>query len=122
MRKRLPYLIGFALILSIEIFIGAFVRDDFVRPYVGDILVTVLLCCLGRVLFPDRFSWLPAAVFAFAAVVECVQLIEIPALAGTIWGIILGSTFDLADIVCYGIGCAVFSVGEKQIRSFFSKS
>lgn len=117
MRKRLPYLIGFIVILAIEVCIGAFVRDDFVRPYVGDMLVTVLLCCLGRIIFPDQFPWLPAAVFLFSVVVECAQLIEIPALDGTIWAIILGSTFDLADIACYGVGCLVFAIITQILRA-----
>lgn len=108
MKKRTAYGIAFLLLLAVEILIGAFVRDDLIRPYVGDILVTVLLCCLGRILFPDRFRFLPAAVFAFAVVIECAQLIHIPALEGTIWGIILGSTFDWADLLCYGIGCLLF--------------
>lgn len=117
MRKRLPYCIGFAFLLIIEFLIGAFVRDDFIRPYVGDLLVTVLLCCLGRIFFPDLFAWLPAAVFGFAVAVECAQLIDIPALEGTVLGIALGSTFDLKDIVCYGLGCLVFAAGEKLLRS-----
>lgn len=108
MRKRLPYLIAFLVLLILEICIGAFVHDAFIRPYVGDILVTVLLCCLCRVIVPRRFPWLPAAVLAFATAVECVQLIHIPALNGTLLGIILGSTFDPADLLCYLTGCLLF--------------
>lgn len=108
MRKRIPYLISFAVLLGIEIVIGLRIHDAFIRPYVGDVLVAALLCCLGRVFFPDRFPWLPAGVFGLAVLVECVQLIELPALEGTLVGIILGSTFDPADIVCYLVGCALF--------------
>ena len=117
MKKRIPYLLGFAGLLIIEVCIGAFVHDDLIRPYVGDLLVTVLLCCLVRVIFPERCFWLPAAVFAFAVAVECVQLIQIPALDGTLLGVILGSTFDWADIVCYGIGCILFASADGVIRS-----
>ena len=117
MKKRLPYLLGFTAVLVIELCIGIFVRDDFVRPYVGDVLVTVLLCCLGRMVFPDRFPWLPAAVFLFAVAVECVQLFSIPALEDTVWGVLLGSTFDGADILCYGIGCASFVILDLLYRS-----
>ena len=112
MKKRTPYLIGFLVTLALEICIGAFVRDSFIRPYVGDVLVTVLLCSLGRTLFPDRFPWLPAAVLVFAAGVECFQLIDIPALDGTLLGIILGSTFDPADLICYTVGCLLFIIAD----------
>lgn len=116
MKKRLPYLISFLVLLGIEIYIGACVHDATVRPYVGDVLVTILLCCMGRILFPEGLPWLPTAVFAFAVVVECIQLIRIPALEGTIWGIILGSTFDWTDLVCYGIGCLCFAAAEGAAR------
>ena len=42
MKKRLWYLGVFGLILAIEVCIALFVHDDFIRPYVGDVLVTVL--------------------------------------------------------------------------------
>ena len=116
MRKRLPYLIGFALILGIEIYIGAFVNDNFIRPYVGDILVTILLCCLGRCIFPEKPLWVPVAVLFFSAAVEYAQLIDIPELDGTVLGIILGSTFDVWDMACYALGCIVFTVAESFIK------
>jgi len=116
MQKRFKYLISFLLILSIEICIGLFVRDNFVRPYVGDMLVTVLLCCLSRTLFPD-FSPAPA-VFLFSASVEGLQwfgAVEKLGLTNTVFGIILGSTFDWRDILCYALGCIVFASAEHLI-------
>ena len=112
MKKRAAYFWIFLGLLAVEILIGAFVHDRFIRPYMGDVLVTMLLCCLGRTLFSRDFSWLSAAVFGFSVIVECSQCIDIPALEGTLLGIILGSTFDWADILCYGIGCLVFSAAE----------
>ena len=116
MKKRIPYLISFFVLLIAEVLIGAFVRDEFIRPYVGDVLVTALLCCLFRCVKPEGLPLLPVWVLLFGVLVECAQLIEIPALDGTVWGIILGSTFDIADLVCYAIGCALFAVAEKCIK------
>ena len=116
MKKRIPYLISFIVLLIAEVLIGAFVRDEFIRPYVGDVLVTALLCCLFRCVKPEGLPLLPVWVLLFGVLVECAQLIEIPALDGTVWGIILGSTFDIADLVCYAIGCALFAVAEKCIK------
>lgn len=117
LKKRWPYLVIFGLLLALEIGIALFVRDDFVRPYVGDLLVTVLLCCLSRAVFP-RFS--PALpVFALAAAVEGLQWLGLTrrlGLDGTVLGIILGATFDWADICCYGLGCLLFWAVEKIIR------
>ena len=117
MKKRMTYLLSFLLLLAVEVLIGVFVRDDFVRPYVGDILVTVLLCCLVRAIRPEGLRWLPFGVFIFAVAVECVQLVKIPELEGTLLGIIVGSTFDWKDICCYAIGCLIFAVGEGFVRN-----
>lgn len=43
MKKRLWYLTAFVILLMVEICIALFVHDRFIRPYVGDVLVTVLL-------------------------------------------------------------------------------
>ena len=111
MRKRLPYLLAFVGILVIEILIGAFVRDDFIRPFVGDVLVAVLLCCLVKAVWPSA-KGVPLWVFGFCALVEAVQLLD-PAgllgLEGTPVQIILGATFDWKDILCYFLGCSCFA-------------
>ena len=116
MKKRLIYGSVFLLLLALEICIGAFVRDDFVRPYVGDVLVTVLLCAMVRAVVPEKYPWLPLGVFLFAAGVELIQLIPKPALDGTLLGIAIGSTFDPKDLLCYGIGCALFFLGERIVQ------
>lgn len=111
MKRRLPYLIAFAAILLIEICIGAFVHDRFIRPYVGDILVAVLLCCLAKTLFP-RLPLAALWVLLVCLSAEAVQLLQLPArlgLEGTVLEIILGATFDWKDLLCYTTGCAVFA-------------
>ena len=113
--KRTGYFIAFAVILLIEILIGAFVHDQFIRPYLGDVLVTVLLCCLGRCILPKAEKLLPLGIFLLALIVECAQLIHIPALEGTLLGIILGSTFDWMDLICYAVGCLIFRIAECAI-------
>jgi len=45
---RVFYVIGTVLLLCAELAIAWFVHDNVVRPYVGDVLVTVLLCCFCR--------------------------------------------------------------------------
>lgn len=115
--RRLPYLILFFVLLAVEICIALFVRDSFVRPYVGDILVTVLLCCLCRAVVPKFAPAVP--VFLFTVAVEGSQwlgLAEMLNLQGTALGIILGATFDWKDIVCYGLGCLLFATAEWLCR------
>jgi len=124
MKKRTPYILAAALLLAVEIIIGVFVHDNFIRPYVGDVLVTTMLCCMARCVFPDKPKLLALWVFIFGAGVELLQLAgldEILGLEGTAAGIILGSTFDIKDIFCYLCGCVIFFLAEK-ILSRPSKS
>lgn len=118
-RLRLGYAGSFAAIFIIEILIALFIRDDFIRPYGGDILVTVLICCFGRIFFPTGARLMPLWVFLFAAAVEVGQYFDFVTLLGlgdsTFFRILLGSTFSWADILCYGIGCAAFRAAEALI-------
>lgn len=112
--RRMWYLAGFFALLMVEICLGLFVHDRFFRPYVGDVLVTALLCCLARVVAP-RFS--PALpVFLFSATVEAAQWLQLGkrlGLEGTMFGLILGATADWRDLICYGIGCLAFYLTER---------
>ena len=65
--KRTAYLLATLLIFLLELFIALFVRDNFIRPYVGDMLVVVLVYTCVRVLFPEKPRLLPLYVFLFAA-------------------------------------------------------
>jgi len=119
-RLRLSYAVWFFALLLVEILIALFVKDRFVRPYVGDMLVTVLLCCLARVAFPTGMPALPLYVFAFAAAVELGQYFDLVALLGLehskFFSTLLGRTFSLPDLFCYAAGCLLFQVLDRIIR------
>ena len=117
-KRRILYAIIFITLLCVELCIALFVHDDFVRPYIGDVLVTVLLCCLCRIAVPKGVPALPAYVFLFAALVEAAQYIDVVKLLGwednAILSTLIGRTFSWADILCYGVGCAAFWAAEKR--------
>lgn len=115
MRKRRAYFLAGLLLLAAEIVIGLFVRDRFVRPYLGDVLAAALLCCLARLVFPDKIRLLAFWVFLFCAAAEALQAFGLTArlgLQGTVFGVLLGSTFDFADILCYLGGCLLVFLAE----------
>ena len=119
MKKRFGYAIAFLVLLITEILIALFVRDDFIRPYGGDILVTVLICAAVRIVFPTGVRLLPLWVFLFAAAVEIGQYFDFVTLLGlgniAFFRILLGSTFSMADLLCYAAGCVLFWAGEKLL-------
>lgn len=117
MKKRIIYAALFLLLLGIEIYIAENVHDGFIRPYVGDVLVVILLCCLLRVIWPNGIKYLPLYVFLFAVFIEILQGIGISSLPfireNKSLYIALGSVFDLSDILCYAVGCALIYISEN---------
>ena len=118
-KLRLIYAALFTALFVTEVCIALFVRDSFVRPYVGDALVTVLLCALCRIVMPEKVRLLPLYVFAFAAAVETAQYFDVVKLLGLegnrILSIAVGRTFSFVDIICYAAGCIAFFGAEILI-------
>lgn len=115
-KKRLGYAIAAVLLIAVEVCIALFVHDSFVRPFVGDMLVTLVIYLLIRAVIPEGVRLLPLYVFLFAAGVELLQFIDIVSLLGLsenlFLSILIGSTFDPKDIVCYAVGCAAAALWE----------
>ena len=115
-KKRIGYGVATLGIFLVELFIALFVRDKFIRPYVGDMLVVVLVYTCVRVLLPEKPRLLPLYVFLFAAGVEALQGMRIVELLGLqdnrFFSVLIGTTFDWKDIACYGVGCLLLGVWE----------
>lgn len=118
-RKRLLNLAVFLTLLLMETLIALFVHDGFVRPYVGDVLVVAVVYFFLRIFIPEKYPWLPAAVFAFAVTVEGLQyfhLAERLGITSPVLRTVLGSVYDTKDIVCYGVGCVFLAAYERTRR------
>lgn len=107
--KRFLYAAIFCVLLAVEVCIALFINDAFIRPYVGDMLVTLLLCCLCRVIVPCQVRLLPLFVFVFSALVEIGQYFDMVALLGLadnrLLSVLLGRIFSWLDLLCYAVGC-----------------
>lgn len=112
------YCVAFAVLLAVEVYIALFVHDAFVRPYLGDVLVIVLLYCLGRGPLGCKGKWLVPFVTALGVLVEGLQYIHLADRLGlgpsSPLRIILGSTFDWADLGCYWAGGLILAVWENK--------
>lgn len=117
--KRSFYLAMTVFWLAVEVVIACYVHDRFIRPYVGDVLVVVVVYCFVRIWVPQGVRLLPLYVFLFAAGVEVLQYFHLVELLGvgnnTFLRVVLGSVFDVKDILCYGIGC-VFLEGVERVK------
>lgn len=119
-KQRIKYLIASAVLVLIEVLIAIYVHDTFIRPYIGDMLVVIVLYCVARVMILDKCKLLPLWIFVFAVCVEGLQYFNILQVLGvednTFLRILLGATFDWKDIACYGMGCLLLGIYEWFIR------
>lgn len=115
-RRRLIFVGLFAVLFLIEVWIALFVHDQIIRPYMGDVLVVIVVYCFVRIFLPDGLRKLPLYVFLFAVLVEALQYLHLVELLGlennTLARVILGSVFDWKDIGSYAVGCLLLAVFE----------
>jgi len=102
------YLFASVLLLGIEIFIGFFVKDRFIRPYVGDYLVVILLYTMLKTFWNASVKTVAYAVLIFSFVVEVLQYFKIVDLLGLghikLARILIGTSFAWEDLVAYFLG------------------
>lgn len=123
MKIYYKYLGVFIALLMIEIYIGMFVHDNIIRPFIGDVLVVGVLYFFIRS-FLKKPKYLGVYVFIFACFVEVSQYFNLASLLHLehikLAKIILGSTFDLGDILCYFIGTVIlylYEIVECKIKN-----
>ncbi|MHC1686040.1 MAG: DUF2809 domain-containing protein [Clostridiaceae bacterium] len=117
MKINIKYIVSFIVLFIIETIIALFVHDQFIRPYFGDMLVVILMYTFIRGFTKKTIKFLPIDLFIFAAIVETAQYFKIVDLlhlqnnkAATI---IIGSSFDIKDILCYLVGSVILIAWEK---------
>ena len=116
MKQRKPYIIIFIAIFAVEACIALFVHDDFVRPYIGDVIVMWAVYCLAQIILGGRFGSYKVAVgsLIFAFFVELLQkfrIVDVLGIKSPVLRTIIGTSFAPADLVCYLAGTAVTVAG-----------
>lgn len=114
------YFSYFFILFLIEVLIALFVRDNFVRPYLGDVIAIILLYCLIKsflhinVISAALISLIIGCVLEFF---QWIQLLNILRLSNSkILNTVLGATFSWEDICCYFIGFIFTVLLEKCLR------
>ena len=121
-KQRIIYILISNVLIGVEFIIGLFVHDRIVRPYVGDIIVVVILYAIVRAILPEIKHFLSAYVFIFAFAYEFTQMLPLVDVLGIQNGFmraLMGTSFSWVDIACYLIGCALclphdFSIKKLQ--------
>jgi Protein of unknown function (DUF2809) len=124
------YFYATLLLFLIEICIAVFVNDRIIRPFVGDVLVVMLVYCFVQSFWRIRSNVARcfadtarvAGVFTFACGVEILQYFNLVDRLGLRQNkplvVILGSVFDWKDILAYGMGCAIVLGWEYRAKRY----
>jgi hypothetical protein len=106
------------VLFLIEVFIAIFINDQFIRPFVGDVLVVILIYCFVKSFWKVRANVAALSVFGFACAIEGLQYLNLVDILGLrqnkILATIIGTTFDWKDILAYALGTAIILVWEKR--------
>ena len=100
----------------VEIFIALFAHDRIVRPFVGDMLVVILIFTLCRTVVKVNYFRLALCVLIFSFAVEIGQYFNLISILGlqhnALARIVIGMTFDVHDLLAYGAGVLlIFAIG-----------
>jgi hypothetical protein len=114
-----PLYFNIALVIFvIEVLIAMYVKDRFVRPYVGDVLVVIMIYCFIRAYFHASAIKVSMFVLGFAITLEILQYFHFIDMIGLrnnkLARIVIGTKFEWLDLVAYAFGTAIVIVVEKM--------
>ena len=111
------YFVLATALFVIEVLIALFVRDTIIRPYIGDVLVVMLIYCFFRSFLKISVVSLAVITLLFSYVVEVSQYFKIVKLLGlqksAFASTVLGTSFSWIDMLCYTIGVIIILIVEK---------
>ncbi len=118
---RKNYFFFFILLFVVEVLIAVYVHDNFVRPYIGDVLVVVLLYCFLKAFV--KVPVIPAAIIVliFSFVIETLQYFNIVDRIGLghskLARTVIGTSFAWEDIWAYIAGFILILIAERLLIS-----
>jgi hypothetical protein len=111
------YFVFAILFFLIEVLIALFVNDNFIRSYLGDVLVVILIYCFLKSFL--KLPILPVAIFVliFSFTIEFLQFLNVVEMLhlenSKIAKIVIGTSFSWIDLLTYMVGIAIVIVVEK---------
>ncbi|PZU99964.1 MAG: DUF2809 domain-containing protein [Pseudanabaena sp.] len=106
------------LLFLIEVCIAIFIKDQFIRPFIGDVLVVILIYCFVKSFWKVSAKVAAISVFGFALAIEGLQYLNFVDRLGLsqnkLVATILGTIFDWKDIFAYALGTAIILLWESR--------
>ena len=118
MRFHLRYFIYTALLFITEVLIALYVKDNFVRPYLGDVLVVLLMYYFFRAFFKVKVVPTAIGILLFSFFIEGLQYFDFVNVIGVghidFFRIVIGNSFSWADMICYFVGFLIILLLERK--------
>mgnify|MGYP000911804551 FL=1 len=99
---NINYFLLTIFIFMVEVLIAKFLHDQFIRPFVGDVLVVILMFCFFKIFLNISSKKIAVGVLIFACCIEFLQLFHLVKLLhlqyNKILRLAIGSVFDIKDI------------------------
>jgi hypothetical protein len=117
------YFSAFLILLLIEFTIAYFHFNPFIRGFLGDVLVMLLLYSFLKIFIKNNVFNIAISVLGFAFLVELLQFLklsEILKIKSKIILTVLGSVFDGWDLVAYFIGFLLILLIEKLLHKKYT--
>jgi hypothetical protein len=116
-RFNAKYLILTIILFLIELVIALFIKDTIIRPFVGDVLVVILVYCFVRIFLQTDYKKTAVGVLLFAFTIEILQYFDYVRLLGLennrVFSVALGRTFAWEDFIAYFVGFLLIILNEK---------
>ncbi|ANF50635.1 hypothetical protein A0O34_08910 [Chryseobacterium glaciei] len=117
-RFSLKYFVATIVIFLVEVLIATKLKDIFfVRAYLGDVIVVILLYTFVKSFIFINNQKLILGILAFSCLVEFAQSFNIAEKLGFQQGslmyIVIGNSFSWIDILCYVAGCLLLFLFVK---------
>jgi hypothetical protein len=104
------------LFLAVEIIIALYFHDPFIRPYVGDVLVVILIYCCWKSFINTPIIATALGVLLFAFFIEWLQYINFIQMVGlqnsALARTMIGYSFEWIDVFAYTAGVGLILVVE----------
>ena len=118
LRFQKKYFLLTVLLFLIEVAIALFLNDRFVRPYVGDFLVVILLYCFFKSFLNTSVVKTAFAVLLIAYAIEAAQYFHLVNHLGLqhnrVMRTVIGSSAEWSDVLAYNLGITTVLLIERK--------
>lgn len=125
MKNRVVYAVIFILLFIVETLIALFIHDDFIRPYVGDIIVVWVVYCFVQLILGGKNSYAVAfgtMIFAFGVeFLQKMRIVDVLGIENAVLRTIIGTSYATGDLICYAVGTIICFAGILVYRKIKKK-